>query len=140
MKWNPIAEVASKVNADPVHLHVFTLSGEKETLITSVFLQGTRHPDNVPVKFLLTFHVWGQVCVCYRTSPKGTCFTIHCGPATVVGSAGGRMSTILACLKRSQAQDVMDAAPYCCVCCEALAGTDKSGCAYFARESARLVL
>lgn len=41
LKRNPIAAVASKVNADPVHLRIFTLSDEKETLIMSVFLQGT---------------------------------------------------------------------------------------------------
>lgn len=41
LKRNPIAAVASKVNADPVHLRILTLSDEKETLIMSVFLQGT---------------------------------------------------------------------------------------------------
>lgn len=137
LKRNPMATVALW-SGSPAYIYL--VGRERNALIMSVFPQGTRHPDNVPVEFLLTFHVRGQVCVCYGTGLKGTCLTLHCDR---VGSDSRRVSTILGRLKRSLT-DRMDAVMYCCaaccVCCEVLAGTDKSRRAYFARELVRLVL
>lgn len=47
--------------------------------------------------------------------PEGHMLDNPLWPCDHVGSDGRRISTILVCLKRSRVQDVMDAAPYCCV-------------------------
>lgn len=81
--------------------------------------------------FLLPF-MFGDRCVCvFVTAPARRAHASHSTVATEAAMAGGNPPSQV--VFRDHTQDVVDAAP-CCVCWEALAGTDKSRSAYFAWE------